>query len=120
MDKRPVTLLAHAARVRLGLAAFVLVALAGCVEGYNPELEGRWRLVGQKYDLVIDLRADGRYQAMTDVGTKLGRWEQVDNEHIATWSDESQPKRVSAFKIEGDNLTITDTSNTPLEHVRLH
>ena len=107
-------------RVRLGVTVLLSLALSACVDRYNPELEGRWRLVDQNYDLVIDLRADGSYHAMTNLGMKSGRWEQIDSDHIATWSDDSQPKRVSSFKLEGDSLTIIDTTNTPLEHVRLH
>lgn len=110
--------------LRKGGATFGLVmvlcgVLASCADGYNPELEGRWRLVGEEYDLVIDLRADGSYHARTNLGTNSGQWKQVDKEHIATWSDDDQPKRISSFRIEGNQLTIIDTSNTALEHVRL-
>jgi hypothetical protein len=100
-------------------AVVFCIALAGCADGYNPALEGRWRLVDQDYDLVIDLRPDGSYHAETNIGTNSGRWKQVDDEHIATWTDDNQPTRVSSFKIHGDHLTIIDTGKAALEHVRL-
>jgi len=105
--------------VPLWPAVVFCISLAGCADGYNPALEGRWRLVGQDYDLVIDLRPDGSYQAETNVGTDAGQWKQNDDEHSATWSDDNQPKRISSFKIHGDHLTIIDTGKTALEHVRL-
>ena len=96
---------------RSPLALFVgLAAMTVSVWASDPasELIGYWELVEQDYGLRIEFLDNGAYVALTNRGLMTGRWEQLDESHLATWNRKGLPRRVSEFTIDGDILIITD------------
>jgi len=100
-------------------ALLVMAPLPACSGDLHDRLVGRWQLVEQDYELVIELRADGTYLAYTGTGPSAGRWELVDSSHIATWSAPDKPKRVSRFRLEDEALIVIDADGAALRHRRL-
>lgn len=88
------------------------------IPGPNAGLVGHWVLVNQAAALQIVFGDDGRYYAKSAKSTIRGKWALVDEEHIATWTDDSRPRRVNRFRIHGNNLVIIDTDGTHHVHRR--
>ena len=114
---------------RLLLVALLLFALrpaAGAdatpapIPGPNQGLVGHWILVNQASALQIAFFDDGRYHAKTSTSVLRGKWALVDEEHVATWTDDSRPRRVNRFRIHGNNLVIIDPDGTHHVHRRQH
>lgn len=107
---------------RSPLALFVgLAAMTVSVWASDPasELIGYWELVEQDYGLRIEFLDNGAYVALTNRGLMTGRWEQLDESHLATWNRKGLPRRVSEFTIDGDILIITDENGVALKHRRM-
>ncbi len=99
------------------------IALVAFLAGYAPDTKadivGHWQLVDEKHAMSIEFKEDGTYVAQTAVGRRAGRWELVDPSHIATWSNEGKPKRVSEFAIVGNFLIIIGAQGSALKHKRI-
>ena len=117
MDK-PLLLKQH---VRACLVAAVLLLCCPLLpaSAQSPDIVGYWELVEQPFDLTIEFRADGHYVALTAMGVMTGRWTLVDETHLATWSSENKPQRISEFTLEGATLTIIEPDGSFLKHRRL-
>ena len=85
----------------------------------DTHIIGYWELVEQPFDLTIEFRSDGHYVALTAMGVMTGRWALVDDSHLATWSSENKPQRISEFTLEGATLTIIEPDGSFLKHRRL-
>lgn len=100
-------------------AILLLSVFAACSLKPEQRILGKWQLIQQDGNMTIEFRADGSYQAKTDFGVMKGKWEIVDNSRIATWADESQPKRENQFRFESDKLLIVDGGGSVHKHRRV-
>ena len=83
----------------------------------KSQLLGAWRLISG--DLEVRFEEDGTFEARTPEGVTEGRWQQLDEMHLATWADENKPRRVNRFEVQGDNLIIIDDHGQYHVHKRL-
>ena len=84
----------------------------------RPELVGKW----QSRTVQIEFRADGTYIARPrQRGRKAteGSWSLIDHQHVATWTDESRPRRVNKFVVRKPYLIITESGGRLHVHERV-
>ena len=109
--------------MRLSFLVLSIVLLIPALPSWAGEavsgLVGHWELVEEKYRITIEFKDNGAYIALTERGVMTGRWEQLDESHVSTWSSDRLPKRVSEFSIDEDTLVITDEGGTGLTHRRI-
>jgi hypothetical protein len=82
------------------------------------ELIGKW----QSRNIVIEFRPDGTFTArprQRGRGATPGSWSLIDHEHMATWTDESKPRRVNKFLIRDRYLIITESGGRLHVHERV-
>lgn len=75
-------------------------------------------LINQAIALQIQFNEDGTYQAWAPKKSFKGKWAIVDEDHLATWSHDNKPRKVSRFRITGKNLVITDSEGIHHVHQR--
>ena len=105
--------------IRHWLCLLTLCCVSTIAWATDEPLIGYWQLVDQPFDLQIEFKPNGVYVAQTAMGAMNGRWERLDESHIATWSSENKPKRVTEFTLHGEFLTIIEADGTFLRHRRL-
>jgi hypothetical protein len=106
-------------RIKVAFFAITLFALGiPTTTLAADQLVGHWALVNQAIALQIVFKQDGTYWAKSPSTTMKGRWARVDDEHLATWTGESRPRRVNRFKITGRNLVIIDSNGILHVHRR--
>ena len=107
-----------ARRGRAGLGALLVCAslLTACEEDPSKRLVGRWQLVDDRGQMVIEFREDGTYSAASPDGLLEGHWSLAGDGEIATWTRADRPKRINAFRLVDGDLIIVDRAGGELLH----
>lgn len=97
------------------LLAFACL-LGACDADPSQALVGRWQIVDEGAQMVIEFRADGTYASAAAGRLMDGQWELVSDHEIATWSRDDRPKRINVFRLEDGELWIEDRTGEHHRH----